>query len=258
MNNKKDTKNKKNIVMHIAYDGTNYHGFQRQKNNLAIQNILEKVLSAFLLEKIEITAASRTDAGVHGENQVINFFSSTKIPVERLPYALNRILPKDIRIKKAFLMGNDFSALHSSTGKEYIYKVYEGEYESPFLDKYALYVKEPLDILKMRKALNYLIGTFDFTSFKSNGGSKTLPIRTIYKASVTKIGSEYIFHFHGSGFLYHMVRNIMGVVIRVGEGKIEPEEMKIILEGRDRDLAGKMAEAKGLYLVKVHYDNHNL
>ena len=244
---------KRNIKLTLSYDGTDYHGFQRQNKVVAVQNVLEQALFKLFGDSIELAAAGRTNAGVHACNQVVNFFTDGTIPIENVVRAGNRLLPEDIVLLKAEEADRDFSALHSVKSKIYIYKVYENELADPFRARFFWQVHKNLNLENMQVALKYIEGEHDFSSFRSVGGNDTSPVREIYEASCRKEGNMYIFKFWGSGFLYHMVRNIMGLIINIGLGKVDKNEVPKIIEAKNRALAGKMAPANGLYLYKVFY-----
>jgi tRNA pseudouridine38-40 synthase len=245
---------RRNIRLTIAYDGTNYHGFQRQNRCVAVQNILEEVLPAIFGDSIELAAAGRTDAGVHAKGQVVNFFSDGIIPVENIPRAANRLLPNDIVVTEAQEVGRDFSALHSAKSKTYIYKLHHSKIPDPFLRRYSWHYEYALQLAPMREALGYIVGEHDFSAFRAAGGAPGMsPVRTLYEADCHQEKDMYIFHFWGNGFLYHMVRNIVGTVVKVGNGKLSPLQFREILRGRDRNKAGKTAPAKGLVLWQVNY-----
>ena len=246
-------KRKRNIVLTLTYDGTSYHGFQRQNKVIAVQNVLEKALSKLCGDSIELAAAGRTDSGVHACEQVVNFFTDGTIPLANIVYAGNRLLPEDIVLLEAKEADKDFSALHCVKSKIYIYKVHQSKLPSPFLARYAWQVNKMLNLENMQKALKYLEGEHDFSSFRSVGGNDTSPVREIYEASCRQEGDMYIFKFWGSGFLYHMVRNIMGLVVNIGLGRVDESQMPKIIEAKNRALAGQMAPANGLYLWKVFY-----
>lgn len=244
---------RRNIKLTLSYDGTNYHGFQRQTKVIAVQNVLEGALFKLFGDSIELAAAGRTDAGVHAIGQVVNFFTDGTIPIQNVVRAGNRLLPDDIVLLKAEEADRDFSALHSVKSKIYIYKVFENELADPFMSRFYWHVNKKLNLEDMQEALKYIEGEHDFSSFRSAGGNDTSPIREIYEACCTKEKNVYTFKFWGSGFLYHMVRNIMGLMINIGLGRVDKHEVPKIIEARNRALAGKMAPANGLYLQKVYY-----
>ena len=245
----------RNICLKVAYDGTRYHGFQRQSPPVtAVQNVLEKQLGKMFGDTIEMAAAGRTDAGVHAYGQVVNFFTNGRIPTERIVQAANSLLPEDIVVVEAWEGGVDFSARHNAKSKTYIYKVQQGAVRNPFTGRYAWYVNRPLDLKAMREALASLLGTHDFSSFRATGGAPMSPVRTLYRADIEeKDGGMLEFTIHGNGFLYHMVRNIVGTVVDVGKGRISVSRFREITEAHDRNLASPTAPACGLYLYEVEY-----
>ena len=245
----------RNVALKVAYDGTNYHGFQRQTPPVvAVQNVLERALRKVCAEEVELAAAGRTDAGVHAYGQVVNFFTDGRIPVERLPRAVNGLLPPDIVVTEAWEAGRDFSALHSATGKAYVYRLEECTVPNPFTRSYTWQVFRPLDHDAMRAALALLMGTHDYSSFRAAGGTPISPVRTLDEIRLTAEGAGRLScYLHGNGFLYHMVRNIMSTVVSVGLGRISVERFAAIFAARDRRLASPTAPACGLYLLAVDY-----
>ena len=249
---------RRNIKLTLSYDGTNYHGFQRQTKVVAVQNVLEGALFKLFGDSIELAAAGRTDAGVHAIGQVVNFFTDGTIPIQNVVRAGNRLLPDDIVLLKAEEADRDFSALHSVKSKIYIYKVFENELADPFMSRFYWHVNKKLNLEDMQEALKYIEGEHDFSSFRSAGGNDTSPIREIYEASCTKENNVYTFKFWGSGFLYHMVRILTGTLLDVGIGKIKAEEIPEILKAKDRKKSGFPAPAKGLFLGRVFYTEAEL
>ena len=245
----------RNIVLVVAYDGTTYHGFQRQTYPvIAVQNILEEKLAMVFGDSIELAASGRTDAGVHAYGQVVNFFTNGTIPIERVARAVNSLLPPDIVVKKAYEADFNFSARHSAKSKTYIYRIQQGKVPNPFMQRYAWYERRPLDITAMRNAMNHILGTHDFSAFRAAGGAPMSPVRTMYETTVErKDGGIIEFRIHGSGFLYHMVRNLIGTLVNVGLGRMTPDDFKRIMDSGDRQNAGATAPACGLYLYKVEY-----
>ena len=245
----------RNIALTVAYDGTNYHGFQRQTPPVvAVQNVLERALAKVCGEDVELAAAGRTDAGVHAYGQVVNFFTDGRIPVERLPRAVNGLLPPDIVVTQAWEAGRDFSARHSATGKAYVYRLEECTVPNPFTRSYAWQIFQSLDHDAMRGALAMLVGTHDFSSFRAAGGAPMSPVRTLDEIRLDEEGAGRLScYLHGNGFLYHMVRNIMSTVVSVGLGRISAERFAEIFAARDRRLASPTAPACGLYLLSVDY-----
>ena len=244
----------RNIALRIAYDGGNYHGFQRQTPpTLAVQNVLEEKLALVFGDTIELAAAGRTDAGVHAYGQVVNFFTDGRIPTERIVLAANSLLPPDIVVREAWEADREFSARHSAKSKVYVYRVLQTALPDPFQRQYSWHVRRPLDRTAMQEAMRLLQGTHDFSSFRAAGGAPMSPVRTMYEADCRRQGELLEFRFFANGFLYHMVRNLMGTLINVGLGRITPQAFQSILEARDRQLASATGPAQGLYLYKVNY-----
>jgi tRNA pseudouridine38-40 synthase len=243
-----------NIKLIIAYDGTNYHGFQRQKNALTVQQVLEDRLAPIFGHELKLIGAARTDSGVHAYGQVVNFHTKGSIPCSRIPAAAKGLLPKDIVVKAAEQMPHTFHARYDALGKIYLYRLYSGEAADPFLRNYAWHVaKRPL-LEKMNDAAELLEGTHDFSAFQAAGGAQVSPVRTIFSACCYETGGLLEFKFWGNGFLYHMVRNLVGTLVDVGMGRLTKDEFAGILAGRDRNLAGITAPAQGLYLKEVFYE----
>ncbi|MCI6285245.1 tRNA pseudouridine(38-40) synthase TruA [Selenomonas sp.] len=247
---------RRNIALRLAYDGTAYAGFQRQTPPIvAVQNVLEEKLQTIFGDTIELAAAGRTDAGVHAYGQVVNFFTDGTIPVERIARAANSLLPEDIVIKEAWEAGRDFSARHSATSKTYLYRIQTGETPDPMMARYAWYIRRPLDVAAMQSALDLIVGTHDFSAFRAAGGAPMSPVRTMYEAEIHPADDRLLeCRIHGSGFLYHMVRNVIGTLANVGLGVLTVDDFARILASRDRKNASATAPARGLYLLDVRYD----
>ena len=250
---------RRNIALVVAYDGTNYNGFQWQSPpRRAVQNVLEERLEKIFGDKIELAAAGRTDAGVHAFGQVVNFFTDGKIPLEKIPIAASCVLPADIVVREAHEVEKNFSALHSAKSKIYLYRILRGAASNPLVNRFAWHIFRPLDVEIMREALKILIGTHDFSSFKAAGGAPNMnPVRTIFAAELfeEKIfgGDVLTIKIHASGFLYHMARNIVALIVSVGRKKITLAEFKKIFDARDRKLVPATAPACGLCLQEVFY-----
>ncbi|BEU87239.1 tRNA pseudouridine(38-40) synthase TruA [Selenomonas sp. TAMA-11512] len=245
----------RNIVLRVAYDGTDYHGFQRQSPPVtAVANVLEEKLALVFNDSIELAAAGRTDSGVHAAGQVVNFFTDGRIPIERVPMAVNSLLPKDISIREAWEAGRDFSARHSVVSKAYTYRVQQGRTPDPLAVRYAWHVRQPLDVESMQKAAAFLAGEQDFSAFRAAGGADMSPVRNMFEARIEAGSCGMIeMYFHANGFLYHMVRNIVGTLVHVGQGRKSVEDFARILSSRDRQQASPTAPAAGLILEKVWY-----
>ena len=245
----------RNICLIVSYDGTDYHGFQRQTPPIvAVQNVLEETLSRVFGDSVELAAAGRTDAGVHAEGQVVNFFTDGTIPIERIPRAVNSLLPPDIVVCRAFEADRDFSSLHSAEEKTYRYSILTGETPSPFSCRFAWHIRQPLDWAAMERALSSLLGTHDFSSFRAAGGAPMSQVRTMTRAESRREGRYLSFYFTADGFLYHMVRNIVGTLADVGKGLLSPAAFADVLAARDRNRASATAPACGLCLMSVEYD----
>ena len=246
----------RNIVLEVAYDGTAYHGFQRQSPPVvAVQNVLEEKLAVVFGDSIELAAAGRTDAGVHAYGQVVNFFTDGRIPTERITRAVNSLLPSDIAIRCAAEATKDFSARHSARSKQYLYRIQQGTTPNPLTARYAHYERRPLDVDTMRAALGTILGTHDFSSFRASGGTPMSPVRTMYEATIeAREGDILECRIHGDGFLYHMVRNIVGTLLNVGLGNISADGFAEILAAKSRSRASATAPACGLYLEYVRYE----
>ena len=245
----------KRIRLKVAYDGTNYCGWQVQPNEVTVEGVLNKTLSELLDEEIEVVGASRTDSGVHAEGNYCIFDSDTKIPAEKIAYALNQRLPEDISIVKSEEVDSDWHPRYQESVKTYEYRIVNREMPDPVRRLYTYFTYSKLDVSAMQKAAKYLVGEHDFASFCSAGSQVDSTVRAVLSLDVTQNGDEIVVTITGNGFLYNMVRIIVGTLLEVGEGKLTPEDMKGILEAKDREKAGKTAVARGLKLVEIKYEN---
>lgn len=245
--------NMKNIKLTIEYDGTEYYGWQRQRELATIQGTVENVLEKILSKHVEINGASRTDAGVHARGQVANFLTDSSIPPDRFIYPINNLLPPDIRIVKSEEVPEEFHARYSTKGKLYSYKIFCRDVDSALITRYAAFCPDKLDAEEMAKAAEYLKGTHDFNAFKAAGSSAKTSIRTIYDIRVDKENEIITVYVSGSGFLYNMVRIIAGTLIEVGKDKISPDAIPDILNSKNRTMAGYTAPARGLCLEELYY-----
>ena len=244
----------RNIKLTVSYDGTRYHGFQRQANALAIQQVLEDKLAAVFGHPLSLNASGRTDTGVHAYGQVVNFFTTGSIPVERIVAAARSVLPEDIIVTSAEEVGADFHARRSAKSKTYLYRIYNGRLPNPFERLYAWHLFRKLDTAAMTEATAQIVGTHDFSAFRAAQGPPVNPVKTIFAAECAEGANEIIqFSFTGNGFLYHMVRNLVGTLVEIGQGRKTPADFARILASRDRKQAGATAPPQGLYLVKVDY-----
>ncbi len=245
---------KRNFKIVIEYDGTLYKGWQKQKSAKTIQEEIEKALKIITGKEIIIAGSGRTDAGVHSYGQTASFFSGTKLECKTLQKGLNALLPKEIVIVECSIEKNDFHARYSAKSKIYHYRVLNSPIRRAINRDYFLHIKKKLDIIKMKEALNFIIGTYDFSAFEGAGSHRQSSVRTILNAKIYEEDDGYIiFELEADGFLRYMARNIVGTLIEAGAGKRTPEDFKNILESKDRSLAGKTASAKGLFLMKVFY-----
>ncbi|MDD5681174.1 MAG: tRNA pseudouridine(38-40) synthase TruA [Candidatus Omnitrophica bacterium] len=250
----------KNIRLTVEYDGTNYNGWQIQDSEQrkkggkvkTVQGTLEGALFNILSKRVRLISSSRTDSGVHALGHVANFKSSTKLTPTRIKNALNSILPSDIVIKEAEEAGINFNAQYDAMSKTYRYLICNQNHISPFIRKYAYHFRQPLNVALMRKEAKAIVGKHDFRAF-SNGAKRENSVRTIKKLDVSRKDNIIKIEIEADGFLYNMVRNIVGTLIEVGRGRFRPGSVKQILEKKDRNLAGPTVPAKGLCLVEVRY-----
>ena len=250
----------KNILLKIAYDGTNFCGWQRQPGKRTVCGELESVLKSMTGLDIKLDGTSRTDAGVHALGQCASFKSGIKIPAGNLARAMNNALAKDrlegvgeIRILDAREMPEDFHARFSSKGKRYIYKIRHGQEPDVFLRNYCYQINDTLDIAAMSEAAAYIVGEHDFACFQSAGSPKESTVRIVYDLTVSGDDKDILVSISGNGFLYNMVRIIVGTLVEVGLGKRTPVSLKEILASCDRQKAGHTAPPQGLYLDEVFF-----
>ncbi|MHB8654238.1 MAG: tRNA pseudouridine(38-40) synthase TruA [Terriglobia bacterium] len=256
----------RNIRLLIAYDGTDFHGWQRQPNVPTVQACLESGLEKLIEERVTLYGSGRTDAGVHALNQVANFKMSGNIPPANLLKAINNLLPSTIRVKKVEDVEESFHARYNARAKTYRYRISLAPIPSPFTIRYVHHYPYPLDLKAIAAGARYLEGEHDFTSFAGSNGSVHEPpalplddrgnnVRTIFTSRILwrERTSTLIYEVRGSGFLHHMVRNIVGTLLEVGRGKLEPQDVCKILEARDRARAGPTAPGAGLCLMRVEY-----
>jgi len=243
------------ILLKVAYDGTAYCGWQIQPDAPTIEGVLNRELSKLTGEAVAVIGASRTDAGVHAEGAIAVFDTNSRIPGEKFSYALNTSLPKDIRIRKSMDVACDFHPRKTATKKTYEYRIWHDEFLHPLKRLYYYHVYTPLDASKMQEAAKAFVGEHDFSGFCSIKTQAESTIRTIYDINVRTLEDEreIVISVTGNGFLYNMVRIIAGTLIEVGQGKIDPAEMRLIIESGDRDRAGNTAPANGLCLKEYEF-----
>ncbi|MCL2611231.1 MAG: tRNA pseudouridine(38-40) synthase TruA [Defluviitaleaceae bacterium] len=244
--------NTKNLLT-IAYNGTNYSGWQKQENAITIQETIEIALKKLFGKSLEIRGASRTDAGVHALGQRAVFLHTHTIPMDNLPLAINNFLPVDIRIVKAETTDEDFHPQYDAKNKTYKYRIYNKRIMNPLEEGFAWHVNPSLDVSLMEKAALSLIGTHDFNAFCAAGATTKTTIRTINNLKILRQGDIIEILINGNGFLYNMVRIISGTLAYVGYRKLQVEDVSAILQSKDRTKAGITAPPQGLTLVKINY-----
>ncbi|HEX4007579.1 MAG TPA: tRNA pseudouridine synthase A [Acidobacteriaceae bacterium] len=276
MNEERHGASGRNWKLTVAYDGTDFSGWQVQPDRVTIQGALSDALERVTGERVLPQGSGRTDAGVHARGQVASFFLDAPIPEGNLLRALNRTLPETVRVLGAEIAAADFHARHSVAGKTYAYRIFRGEICPPWTARFAWALNWPLDVEPMQRAAALVAGTHDFTSFAAtdpdlatrrgeedgaeggdaghgDAGERPGNVRTIFSSGWCDEGEVLVYRVRGNGFLHHMVRNLVGTFIDVGRGQVDPEEMTRILEARSRGEAGATAPARGLFLEGVEY-----
>ena len=243
----------KRIMLKVAYDGTNYHGWQIQSNGETIEGVLNRCLSELFQEKIEVIGASRTDSGVHARENIAVFDTVSQIPPKKVANALNARLPEDIRIQDSEEVSTDFHPRKCSSRKVYEYRIYNATFSMPTERLYSYFTYVPLDVERMQEAAAYFIGTHDFKSFCSVDTQAESTVRQVDGLEVRKDGNLITIRVSGRGFLYNMVRIMAGTLMEVGRGRLEPADIARILEAKDRSAAGPTAPACGLTLIKYEF-----
>jgi tRNA pseudouridine38-40 synthase len=242
-----------NIKLILSYDGSLYHGWQRQDNGVTIQGVIEEKIEAMTGEPVTLIASGRTDAGVHALNQVCNFTTRSRIDPKAIKAGLNSMLPDDIVVTGAQYVPMEFHARYSVRSKVYEYRILNTNDPDVFLRNYTWHIRRPLDKDEMTRCLSVLTGTHDFSSFKSAGSGNTNPVRSVSRAELYCLDNQVRIIMEADGFLRHMVRNIVGTVVEAGMGRRDALNIKKILEARDRRRAGRKAPAQGLFLASVIY-----
>ena len=244
----------KRVKMIVAYDGTNYKGWQVQPNGITIEEVLNRNLSQLLGEDIVVTGASRTDSGVHSLGNVAIFDTETRMPADKIAFALNQRLPEDIVVQGSCEVPLDWHPRYQEGRKTYEYRIMNRTFRMPTRRLDTYFYHYPLDVVKMQQAADFLVGEHDFKSFCAVGAQVKTTVRTIYACDVFKEEDVITIRVTGSGFLYNMVRIIAGTLIRVGGGDMPPEQMKEILAAQDRSAAGPTAPAHGLTMIGIEYE----
>ena len=244
----------KRVKLVVAYDGTNYCGWQLQPNGVTIEEVLNRALTELLREPIMVIGASRTDSGVHARGNVAVFDTENRMPADKICFALNQRLPEDIRIQYSEEVPLSWHPRKANCTKTYEYKILNRKIAMPLERLYSHFCYFPLDVEKMRQGAAYLVGEHDFKSFCSNKRMKKSTVRRMDQIGIHTDGTKVVFTYTGNGFLYNMVRILTGTLLEVGLGKRRPEEMTAVLEARNREAAGATAPPEGLLLMQVEYD----
>ena len=248
----------RNIALKLMYNGTAYHGWQVQKNAVSVAETLQRALVMVCGDAVRLTGCGRTDAGVHAEHYIANFHTNSRIPIDRLPFAVNTHTPEDIVVKEAYDMPDDFNAIGSCLKKEYTYRIYNSRIKNPFYVNRAYFYPKHLDEAVMDRAARAFEGTHDFCAVRSVGTETRTTVRTIYYCYVIRAGELLELKVCANGFLYNMVRAITGTVLYAAEGKLTAEDIPVILDSGNRTLAGPTVPPGGLYLTKLWYEDERL
>lgn len=243
----------KRILLTVEYDGTNYAGWQRQTNGLAVQQVLEEALRQATGEPITVTGASRTDAGVHALGQAVHFDTNSRIPPEKYPFVLNTMLPRDVRVHTGREVPAGFHARFMTCGKRYTYRIINSRHASAIRRNTHVHVPLPLDLAPMQQAAQTLLGQHDFAAFQAAGGTAKTTVRTITRAELVRLGDEITLTVEGDAFLYNMVRIIAGTLIEIGMGRRSVSAFCEAYETLDRLRLGVTAPPHGLELTRVYY-----
>ena len=246
------------IALKISYDGTDYAGWQVQKNAPTVQEKLNEAVFALTGERVSVTGSGRTDAGVHAAGQVAHFETESALPPEIYAPALNVFLPPDIRVLSSRAVTDTFHAVRSAKRKTYVYSFYRAETELPLKERYAVRIYGETDLENMRNCAAVFVGKHDFTCFLASGSDVKDAVRTIFSLEITERGDDLSLSVTGDGFLYNMVRILAGTLLEAAKGKRTPADCAALLAGKDRSPAGKTMPAKGLCLVSVEYGGHNI
>lgn len=241
------------VKLTISYEGTNYCGWQIQKNAVTVEQKVEEACRKLFSREIKLIGASRTDTGVHALGQVVVFEVETSIPVDRIPYAINAQLPNDIVVRDAIVVEDDFHPRYNAINKTYEYRIHNADFPLPQNNRYCYFYHKKLDIIKMREAAGYFVGKHDFKAFCSAGSSVKTTVREIYMCEISFEDEVIVIRINGNGFLYNMVRIIAGTLIEIGTGKRCPDDIIDIINSKDRSKAGVTAPAKGLTLISINY-----
>lgn len=243
----------RNLALRLMYDGTDFHGWQVQPNGITVQECLQDAVEKILGVRESITGCSRTDAGVHASDFCCTLKTESEIDCYRLVGALNAVLPRSVSVKSCEEMPLDFHPRYDCVSKRYLYRVWNAKTKNPFISNYSYHYKKPIDADFLNEQAQQFLGKHDFCSFCSSGSSVEDTVRTIYSFKVVRIGDEVDFYVEGDGFLYNMVRIMVGTLIEISEKRIEKNTLIDIIEAKDRERAGRTMPACGLFLDNVNY-----
>ena len=243
----------RNLLLTISYDGSGYHGWQVQKNALTVQQVFQNAVEKVFGSRIDIKGCSRTDSGVHANKYCLSFKTDKNIPEKNVVSALNTYLPKDVAVLSCVEVNSDFHARYSVKEKEYVYALCNSQIRNPFLEKYAFWYRYPINADYLNSQAQAFVGTYDYSGFCSANSNVQGTVRTVYSFSVTRDGDMVYFKVRANGFLYNMVRIMVGTLLFVSEGKIKKDELKSVILSKDRKQAGKTAPPQGLYLNEIIY-----
>lgn len=249
---------KRNIILHLSYDGSAYHGWQTQREDSTVQQTLETALSKLCGHPVKAVGCGRTDAGVHALHYCANFRTDSRIPADRIPFAVNALLPKDISVRSAFDGPEGFNAIGSCLRKEYIYRILNAPIRDPFLEKRACFYPQRLDLGLMQRAAAAFEGTHDFRAVRSVGTETRTTVRTVYHCRAEKDGDLITVSICADGFLYNMCRAMVGTMVYASYGKLCPEDIPGLLEKGDRRLTGPTMPPQGLYLNRLWYPDFEI
>ena len=245
---------RRNIALRMSYDGSAYHGWQRQAEEVSVQQTLEEALSLVCGHEVKATGCGRTDAGVHALRYCANFRTDCAIPLDRVPLAVNARLPGDIAVSRACEVDMDFNAISSCLKKEYIYRILNSRIREPFSDKRVCFYPSRLDIGCMKEAAAAFVGTHDFAAVRSVGTETKTTVRTVYWCEAEREGDIITVRVCADGFLYNMVRAMVGTMVFASYGKLRPEDIPALLDAGDRRLTGPTMPPQGLYMNRVWYE----
>lgn len=243
-----------NYLLTMSFCGTRYHGFQVQQNALSVCTVLQDAMQKVLGTRPDVKGCSRTDSGVHALGYCVSFFADTPLALQKMPLAINAHLPRDIRVLRAQTAPPDFHARYSAVAKQYVYRVHNAPVSSPFFDGLCWRVSPPLALVPMQTAAAAVVGRHDFASFMSGGSKITDTVRTVHRFTVQRQGEYLLFTICADGYLYNMVRILVGTLTEVGTGRLPAQAMPQIIAARRRSAAGPKAPPQGLYLERVFYD----